>query len=205
MHDATIGKVHARWEMRFLQLFLTRLELTYPLKLLENQGKRAKLFGSVKERNGAIKPKRQKEGMLRQQGRLWHASLHSRHVAHSETHFRPSKLGYSPIVRDIRRFVKLGFHALFRNLNYRHGIVKIGLARRCFASHCRPDSDRLRDWIKWTNDTKERYCFIIVSYHKEFDVSFQRSRIKGEGIRGRRAFALLLQMRLQRGSGNVNY
>jgi len=43
---------------------------------------------------------------------------------------RLSKLGYSPVVRDIRRFAKLGFHALFHNLNYRHGVVKIGLARR---------------------------------------------------------------------------
>lgn len=108
--------------MRFLQLLLTRLELTYPLKLLKSQGKRLDyLERSVKERNGAIKePRRQKEGTLRQD-RDTPAFIHIALRTGRRISVRSSKLGYSPVVRDIRRFVKLGFHALFRNLNYRHG------------------------------------------------------------------------------------
>lgn len=111
--------------MRFLQLCSTRLGLTYPLKLLKSQGKRLDyLEQSVKERNGAIKGDRgDRRKNVEATGKIvtHQAFIHIALRTTRRISVRPSKLGYSPVVRDIRRLAKLGFHALLCNLNYRHG------------------------------------------------------------------------------------
>jgi len=111
------------------------VELTYPLKLLESQGK--KLLGDYLERSVRERTSEKKEEPRRRRKRWGNredgdtpAFIHVALRTARRISVYPSKLGYSPVVRDIRRFAKLGFHALFHNLNYRHGVVKIGLARR---------------------------------------------------------------------------
>lgn len=121
--------------MRFQQLFLSCLEVKYPLELRESQGKKLGMERLIKERKKYGEKTRREEH--RDNARLWHNSFHSR-LAHSETRVRPSKLGYScctwyPVPREI------GFSCAFPQFKLNvvqekesHGIVKIGLTRRCF-------------------------------------------------------------------------
>lgn len=76
-----------------------------------------------------------------------------------------------------RNWVFMRFSAIYTIVTEGHGVVKIGLALRCFASHLLPP-DRSRDWIKWTSDTKERYCFVILLYHEEFHFSALAAELK---------------------------
>lgn len=105
--------------MNFLQLLLSRLEEQYPLKLRESREKRLDQVGTIgrnDQRNRETKEKRRGES-CGDDDRDTTAFIHV--VLRTSGRMSVRWNWVTAVVRDIRCPAKLGFHTLFRSLNYR--------------------------------------------------------------------------------------
>jgi len=111
------------------------VELTYPLKLLESQGKKL-LLGTIGQRNSKRKKKSQEEEGNVEATEKMVTHLHSRRVAHCETHFRlsietrlQSSCTWYPALR------KIGFSCAFPQFKLSSRRRKNWISAPCDALH----------------------------------------------------------------------